>query len=141
MIIFDREDFSSIELVIVEALSEHLSSIFDEGKIIIRWDTCGGMIRVECPNKDNELFILQLLVSEENNSLNLTSILIPHSLAHQGIGTNLVTAIMNTSKEVGLDLFITDFANERWRDNLIKNGAILYEGGSVLIEQGEWKFN
>jgi hypothetical protein len=141
MIIFDREDFSSRELVIVEALREHLSSIFDKGKIIERWDSGGSTIKVECQNKDNELFILQLLVSEELNSLNLTNILMPFSMAHKGIGTNLVTAIMNTSKEVGLDLFITGFANERWRDNLIKNGAISYESGSVLIEQGAWKFN
>ena len=142
MILVSKEDFSSKELVIAEALTEFLSSIFDKGKISERWDNSGHTIRVECHDKDNDTFVVQLLVSEdEHNSVNLTNILIPYKMSHRGIGTNLVTVIMNASEKTGLDLFITGFANDRWREDLIKKGAILYPSGSVLIEKGSWMFN
>lgn len=48
---------------------------------------------------------------------------------------------MNASEKVGLDLFITGFTNDRWREDLIKKGAILNPSGNVLTEKGSWKFN
>lgn len=141
MILVSKEDFSDKELVIVEALAEFLTPTFNDGKIIERWDSGGHTIRVECKDEENNTFILQVLVSEEKNSSNLTNILLPFKMAHQGLGTKIVTVLLNASEKVGLDLFVTGFTNDRWREDLIKKGAILYQSGNVLIEKGAWKFN
>lgn len=141
MIFVEKEDFTSKELVIAEDLAEFLSPIFDNGKVFQRFDSCGPTIRVECKDKDNNIFVLQVLVSEEKNSSNLTNILLPFKMAGKGLGTNLVTTLLNASEKVGLDLFVTGFTNDRWRSDLIRKGAILYQSGNVLIEKGSWEFS
>ncbi len=91
-------------------------------------------------NDEGEKLILQVLVCEEKNSANLTNILIPFTMSNKGLATTIVTILLEASNIVDLDLFVTGFANERWRESLIRKGAQPYPYGDVLIEKPYWKY-
>lgn len=142
MIQFDERLFSKKELVFIKALADFFTPISKKGKIVPRLDGGWKAIRVECENTESkELLVVQVIISEEHNSVNLTNIVTPFQIRGQSLSKQIIDVLLKTSEEVGLDLFITGIVNEAWAAGLIRNGGTPWPNGSILIEPENWIYS
>lgn len=134
--------FTTNEKFFISSLNKFFESNFNtvNGNII----RDGIFVRYELYLKQETKyqFILEFCVNDENGNANyvyIPSIVIPLKYQKKHIATSIISImsyIANTG--LGFRFYITNIANERWKQKLIKSGGIEDEDGDIIIDFNKW---
>lgn len=85
-------------------------------------------------------FVLQISVHDGNYKyVALTNILLIPSMEKKGVSFAIINFLLQICNENGYDLYITEIANDSWKDSLVKNGGRIDNDGDVAIDSQYWK--
>lgn len=85
-------------------------------------------------------FVLKISVHDGNYKyVALTNILLIPSMKKKGVSFAIINFLMQICNENGYDLYITEIANDSWKDSLVKNGGRIDNDGDVAIDSQYWK--
>lgn len=88
----------------------------------------------------NSTFVLQICVQDEKYKyVALTNILLIPSMKKKGVSFAIINFLLQICNENGYDLYITEIANELWKDSLIKHGGKIDYDGDIAINSQYWK--
>lgn len=84
-------------------------------------------------------FVLQIAVSmKEYKYVSLTNILVPPSMKGKGVSIDIIGMLVRLCNEKGFDLFVTEIANDEWKESLIRHGGREDTDGDVQIIKNLW---
>lgn len=85
-------------------------------------------------------FVLMLLAyTGEFNYVTLTNILLPNSIKRKGVSVEIISEMLKICNSFGYVLFVTGFANDGFKDGLIRHGAQEDNDGDVFINSTLWQ--
>lgn len=70
--------------------------------------------------------------------VSLTNILILPSMLRKGVSLEIINKLLSLCTEVEYDCYVTEIANERWKQGLLKHGGVEDNQGDVQIVKSEW---
>ncbi|SHJ59006.1 hypothetical protein SAMN02745136_00474 [Anaerocolumna jejuensis DSM 15929] len=94
-----------------------------------------------CIKVGRESFVVEVHMSDRENYVALTNIMLPNSMKGKGVGTEIIRILAKQCKDNGYDLYITVITNPQWIEGLKKHGGVLTSEDCIYIDNDKWLEN